>query len=901
MEKYFNSKGEEIFYLDDQGNLWLRGNLNLGASGKLTAATIEAINNDDMAIIRDPQKMQTPYTGETSVIYYLGESTEDYTYGSWWSKYILGYDCFTNTDLVTEDEFINYERTFRVDSSEDYKHNKEILDAYPTTSKIIIAVIKASEDEEHNHWEIAYYDNDDELLYNDIIHSNLLYNSGYYFPFSPLNADDYNDGEGIITIDVTTVFALKEINPLDWSEYMPLVGGTFTGIINTENIAPNASDTYIIGTSDGRYKAGYFKEIVADVIKAKSLEIEEVEIESFVLTENKAKVDSGDTLVIADSKDNGSTKKAVGISFTGDTTKYLRQDGTFAIPKVGVIQTESFEDVDKTKGLIVQYIGDNNSIYSSDTVYLGTDSTYNCQIKIDGVEYSNVVNAAIVPINELNTINGVLNKINSLGIGTIEEYLEEQGYVTIIYSDKYQGWYLEGQEDKGIVPSSAFYNIDEVVLLNELVQNNSYYSITRTTESQIKVTISKFIWEPVNPIKFDGHSKDKFLTKAGTWEQVNIEHNTENKSIKGEIENIGEASMVISGLNNQTTSGIYDFYSATSGKMLSKISITENESYVIQTIYDILETEISDDTVSAFIPVKIHRKGKRLTTTVNISWDNWICDYEKQDYNRVSVDAPGTWRLMTIDDISAILISENRLKTVATINSVQGVIIFYDGFTRDHVATLPISNRVILDKTDPASNVIPLDDWDVLKNYSVFIPKTGIIYQGEYRNAVSTIDCVYWSSAREDGEAVTWDTKFGGGYAKSTHDIGERLPVRLIRENPNGKFTIGNGVKADISSSNLQYNAVLNIFRFAKNAYDIIGENNLNASSNYDGWIDLFTWGSSGYIHPPYTEDTSDITEEVFGRAVTEGFDTIPELDWAYYNPIYTVIPATKQQALLFN
>lgn len=69
----------------------------------------------------------------------------------------------------------------------------------------------------------------------------------------------------------------------------------------------------------------------------------------------------------------------------------------------------------------------------------------------------------------------------------------------------------------------------------------------------------------------------------------------------------------------------------------------------------------------------------------------------------------------------------------------------------------------------------------------------------------------------------------------------------------NGKFTINeDGDQIHFSQGNLQYQASTNTWKFADNQYDYIGYANSNISSSYDGWIDLFGWGTSGY------HDTND-------------------------------------------
>ena len=89
----------------------------------------------------------------------------------------------------------------------------------------------------------------------------------------------------------------------------------------------------------------------------------------------------------------------------------------------------------------------------------------------------------------------------------------------------------------------------------------------------------------------------------------------------------------------------------------------------------------------------------------------------------------------------------------------------------------------------------------------------------------------------------------------------------------NGLFTISNTEKAYFSQGNLQYQASTDTWRFAENQWDYIGVHNTvygapaggtvegsdNSSicdENYEGWIDLFGWGTGD--HPTsYEEDNS--------------------------------------------
>ena len=62
-----------------------------------------------------------------------------------------------------------------------------------------------------------------------------------------------------------------------------------------------------------------------------------------------------------------------------------------------------------------------------------------------------------------------------------------------------------------------------------------------------------------------------------------------------------------------------------------------------------------------------------------------------------------------------------------------------------------------------------------------------------------------------------------------------------------GLFSVSNGKQVRFSQGNLQYQASTDTWRFAEQQYDCIGQTNSNISLFYQGWVDLFGWGTSGY------------------------------------------------------
>ena len=123
-----------------------------------------------------------------------------------------------------------------------------------------------------------------------------------------------------------------------------------------------------------------------------------------------------------------------------------------------------------------------------------------------------------------------------------------------------------------------------------------------------------------------------------------------------------------------------------------------------------------------------------------------------------------------------------------------------------------------------------------------------------------------------------------------------------------GVFSVSATSKVCFSKGNLQYNASLGThacadgtnqkgtWRFAERQYDYVGDaskgnvycgedkcNNTNIDENYNGWIDLFGWGTSGYDgRAPYTHTNTTNDYWVEDKSEISGTN----YDWGYYNAI---------------
>ena len=150
--------------------------------------------------------------------------------------------------------------------------------------------------------------------------------------------------------------------------------------------------------------------------------------------------------------------------------------------------------------------------------------------------------------------------------------------------------------------------------------------------------------------------------------------------------------------------------------------------------------------------------------------------------------------------------------------------------------------------------------------------------------------------------------------ANFTYNGGGNAPIGAI----NGLFSVSATRQVWFSRGNLQYQASTNTWRFAENQWDYVGtqnplygnaggtvsgSDNKNISQTYNGWIDLFGWGTSGwhdpndsynvYYQPWSTSDfTINLDYNYYGYGPSTNM-TSPNLtnssanyDWGVYNPI---------------
>ena len=149
--------------------------------------------------------------------------------------------------------------------------------------------------------------------------------------------------------------------------------------------------------------------------------------------------------------------------------------------------------------------------------------------------------------------------------------------------------------------------------------------------------------------------------------------------------------------------------------------------------------------------------------------------------------------------------------------------------------------------------------------------------------------CMYFS--RSSASCTSQRNRFFGHSVWAVRVPQSNAPMGAI----DGKFTInGEGGHVYFSQGNLQYQASTNTWKFAENQWDYVGEDNENISSTYDGWIDLFGWGTSGWdsgntYYQPWSSADYDESNggQLYGPPGEYALiGDYANADWGVYNPI---------------
>lgn len=214
------------------------------------------------------------------------------------------------------------------------------------------------------------------------------------------------------------------------------------------------------------------------------------------------------------------------------------------------------------------------------------------------------------------------------------------------------------------------------------------------------------------------------------------------------------------------------------------------------------------------------------------------------------------------------------------------------------------NNKVTIDFTDTSFDYSKTNDGIIVlptgngEKWAILLPQENL-EAGEFGSAYSQDGSYIGTCGAVPTIPINGYLTAGITVAVITEVNSGEVPVGAIR----GKFTINaNGNQVYFSRGNLQYQASTGIWRFAEHQWDYVGtqnpiygdaggtvssSDNCYISSSYDGWIDLFGWGTSGYSHgsvcyQPWSTSMNNNDYYAYGSLINNLYDQTGQADWGY-------------------
>lgn len=248
--------------------------------------------------------------------------------------------------------------------------------------------------------------------------------------------------------------------------------------------------------------------------------------------------------------------------------------------------------------------------------------------------------------------------------------------------------------------------------------------------------------------------------------------------------------------------------------------------------------------------------------------------------------------------------SDRLLKVYQSGEKVAGKFTKGGALNKNQSANTIVVLKKFFDITVKSNN----DDWGTVTGGGMYYENesatlTATPNEGyKFKQWIDASSAVVCSTAEFVIGSVTADAEYTAVFEEDSKDPLGPLPgVFTAGVGPDGQAGTADDVKVQFSQGNLQYQASTNTWRFAPNQYDYIGDggtnygnvkygDNTQIAENYDGWIDLFGWGTSGNsenrkgneCYQPWSSSTNATYYYINGVGKNISLSIEQKTDWGY-------------------
>ena len=442
----------------------------------------------------------------------------------------------------------------------------------------------------------------------------------------------------------------------------------------------------------------------------------------------------------------------------------------------------------------------------------------------------------------------------------------------------------------GLVPGKTYY-VRPFATNSMGTTYSSTYTVTTpavppTVEGLSTTEVAGKSFKVTAEIAFNGGAT---VTAKGFCYSMSENPTVEDSKVTGEQSEGDSFVAEVTGLSPVTTYYVRAYATNSAGTSYSD-QITVTTTAALATIADVTSSEITavSFNVSSEITdnggAEVTEKGFCYSTTENPTIDDTKIAVDGDDFET------------TIEELANGTIYYVRAYAVNSVGTAYS----------EQISVLTLAPATLADVTSSDITGVSFKvSSEITANGGAEVIEKGFCYSTTENPTVNdtkiAVDDEFETKIDELSYATTYYVRAYAVNAVGTAYSEQKIVITDKAPYINAAFSVSSTKKIYFSSGNLQYNAAQGThecadgttqpgtWRFAEQQYDTCGISNANVSSTYNGWIDIFGFGTSGWdsgltgktAYQPYS--TVNQTDKYIYKNLTGDY---ANADWGVYNAI---------------